>query len=393
MNKPIKTITGANTRVLIIAPHWGETGTAKIAKKTAKFLSCPAIINEQIKRSNLDLNNYKKSKKHGSYHNFLRAWAGIEHEEHPLAIWVHGHGLKKGPMCVVGYGQPDSKSAKTEIVETLMTELRGQDVESVEAVDGFKKYAARSKNTMAQFFRREGVNVDSIQLELSKQVRGMFADDFAKALSKSIEKIINPPKDVSLVKALAQKPVIITQVEEAASHVLQICGKHALNAMIEVGHYFVKSLFNGEIERARNPRSSIGDDSFHIVCKRVHDQGGPSIRWLYNSLKLVVNEHDYGSFAEYAKLSLSHKVELFRLDNKPKVKKKLIRKDADRNLSIDKLRYLIRDESNHWEIPEFRKPTLEQREARLITEISYHERVIEQKRAELKKVQQAMGDR
>jgi phage replication-related protein YjqB (UPF0714/DUF867 family) len=379
--KKITFLSGMNNKVLVVAPHREETGTGKIARKTAKLLSCPAIINEQIKRDDSDLNSYKGATKHPDYLRALKDWANIKRNEKPLVIWFHGHRHK--PMCIFGYGQPDELIADEETVRALVSELSECGVECVRAGEQFEQFAARQKNNMAQFFKREGFEVNSVQLELSKQIRGMFADDFSETLSSSIKSIFKSVDEKSL-----PGPEL---VERAASNVIEILSGHLFEAALEIGRYFIETLYEGDYERARNPRTSKGKISFHKVCKRVHEQGGPSIRWLYNALKLAVNEYDYGPMKAYAELSLSKKVALFPLDDNPEAKRELIVNAADENMTTRQIktnadeRYI--NLMNGWDKRKPYEPTLEEKEKILTNKIERRQRKIKRLQDEIDKLQ------
>ena len=115
----------------------------------------------------------------------------------------------------------------------------------MKAVIGFRQYSARASNDMAQYFKRQGFAVDSIQLELSKQLRGMFLVDFAEALSKALQAAIEPDSTAERL------PAVKVSVEQAASKVIEICSGHLYEAALDVGKYFVKTLYEGDYERAK----------------------------------------------------------------------------------------------------------------------------------------------
>ena len=375
----IKYLPGTYNRVLLVAPHKGETGTGKIARRISKRLECPAIINVRIKRDDSDLNRREGAFQHPEYMSALRSWVKIERGGRPLVIWLHGHSQK--PRCIYGYGQPDELIADKGTVQALVSKLQEYGLDCVDAANGFEQFAARHKSNMAQFFKGEGFDVNSIQLELSRQVRGMFLEDFVAALCESIKTVVEPTLSVSTVS-----------VDVAANQVLEICAAGLFQMALKVGRYFVETLYEGDYKRARNPRMSKGLVSFHKVCARVHEQGGPSIRWLYDALKLAVNEYDYGSMKAYAKLSLSKKVALFRLDDNPEAKRELIRDAAEQNLTTRQIKSKAADE--HW--IKFTKdldkrkpyePTLEEKEKILTNKIERRQRKIDQLQDEIVKIQ------
>ena len=371
-------LPGTFNKVLLVAPHKGETGTGRIARRISKRLECPAIINLQIERDDSDLNRREGAIQHPDYFGALKSWAEIMRDCKPLAIWLHGHSRK--PMCIYGYGQPDELIADKVAVQALVSKLEEYGLDCVDAANGFEQFAARQKSNMAQFFKSEGFDVNSIQLELSKQVRGMFLEDFADALCDSIRAVVEPVH-----------PVCTISVDVAASQVLEICTTGLFEMALEVGRYFVETLYEGDYERARNPRTNKGKVSFHKVCERVHEQSGPSIRWLYNALKLAVNEHDYGSMKAYAKLSLSKKVALFRLDDNPEAKRDLIRDAAEENMTT---RQINAKTNAHWmkflkglEKRKPYEPTLEEKEKILTNKIERRQLKIDRLQGEIDKLQ------
>jgi hypothetical protein len=339
--KEISYLKGTNHQLLVIAPHREEAGTGKIARKLSKQLNCPAIINERIKRKDSDLNNFEAAVKHPDFINALNNWAEIKRTDRPLAIWLHGHGSLKGPQCVVGDGNPASPVANLQTVETLIEKLTEHGISCVRAMPFMINLAAQTQDNMAQYFKRHDFDVNSVQIEISKQLRGMLLVDFVKALNSALQVALQA---VAESKATSNNlPKGKVSVDEAASQVIEICSGHLFEAALEVGRYFVNTLYKGDYERARDPRNNLGVLSFNRVCERVRAQGGPSKRWLYNALKLAVNEHDYGKMAAYSKLSLSNKIELFRLDDKPVAKKALIERSAETDMTVIELRDEIRE--------------------------------------------------
>lgn len=337
----ISFLKGTNKQLLVIAPHREEFGAGKIARKVARSLECPAIINERIKRKETDLNSFEGAIKHPDFITALNNWAEIQRTDRPLAIWLHGHGSLKGPQCVVGDGNPASPVADPQTVETLIEKLTEHGISCVRAMPFMINFAAQTQDNMAQYFKRHGFDVDSIQFEISKQLRGMLIVDFVEALNSSLQAALQAPVEPEATsKNLPEGKV---SVEEAANKVIEICSGHLYQAAVEVGRYFVKTLYGGDYERARDPRKNLGVLSFNRVCERVRAQGGPSKRWLYNALKLAVNEHDYGKMAAYSKLSLSNKIELFRLDDKPEAKRKLIEKGAEMDMTVIEMRDEIKE--------------------------------------------------
>lgn len=361
--------------MLLVAPHKGETATGAIARNVAQQLECLAIINVDVSRSGSDLNRKKGASEYPEFTAALESWAGLKRDNKPLVIWLHGHQSPK-PECVYGYGQPDNLIADEKIVKALVSQLKQRGVVCVDASNGFKRFAARKQNNMAQYLKQQGFDVNSIQFELSSKTRAQ-PGNFADNLSGAIRAVMMPVEEA--------EPSTVITVESVATKVMLMCEVKLREMALEIGRYFVNTLYGGDFKRAKNPRKNEGNISFHKVCKRVYEQGGPSVRWLYNALHLAVDDHEYGSMKAYAKLGLSKRAALLDLKAKSEFKRALIEQASDKNMSVRELKAIIKERN-------YIAPTLEQREKMLVQDIGRRERAIEVLQKQVKELQRELEE-
>jgi hypothetical protein len=127
-------------------------------------------------------------------------------------------------------------------------------------------------------------------------------------------------------------------VEEAGMKLTEIISRHYENAMIEAGNYIVKTFFANDIERARSKQAA-KDKSLHQLILYLQNQknNAPSKTWLYNAVNLAVDSSDYKNSHIYAKLMLSHKIELLPISHHG-LKKHLIKEIVDKKLTVSQLK-------------------------------------------------------
>jgi len=127
-------------------------------------------------------------------------------------------------------------------------------------------------------------------------------------------------------------------VEEAGLKLTEIISRHYENAMIEAGNYIVETFFANDIERARKKEAS-KKKSLHqlIIYLQNQKNNAPSKSWLYNAVNLAVDSYDYNDYHMYAKLMLSHKIELLPISHKG-FKKQLIKEIVEKKLTISQLK-------------------------------------------------------
>jgi hypothetical protein len=127
-------------------------------------------------------------------------------------------------------------------------------------------------------------------------------------------------------------------VEEAGLKLTDIISRHYENAMIEAGNYIVQTFYSNDIERARNKQAT-KEKSLHQLILYLQNQknNAPSKSWLYNAVNLAVDSSDYKNNHMYAKLMLSHKIELLPIRHKG-LKKYLIKEIGEKKLTISQLK-------------------------------------------------------
>jgi hypothetical protein len=123
--------------------------------------------------------------------------------------------------------------------------------------------------------------------------------------------------------------------------------KHFHEAMLDVGHYIINEFFNGDYELARNPRNAIKIHSLNQLIKRLQENSGhaPSKTWVYDAVKLAIDENNFKDFRTYGKIGHSHKVLLTHVPDID-LKKKLVDEVVNKGYPVVKLRERIKEEKN-----------------------------------------------
>ena len=115
-------------------------------------------------------------------------------------------------------------------------------------------------------------------------------------------------------------------------------------AMLTAGNFIIRHFFDNDFERAKNPRNATRIHSLNELIRRLqgNDGNGPSKTWVYNAVKLAVDEYQFRRFSVYGKLGLSHKVYLTHVKNLED-KRQLIREVFENNYTVAQLRARISD--------------------------------------------------
>ena len=127
-------------------------------------------------------------------------------------------------------------------------------------------------------------------------------------------------------------------VDSAVTEIKHIFIKHVESTILEVGKLLIKEFYNNNIELARNNKPT-KEKSLSQVIKMLQIKGDlhPSKTWLYNSVRLVVDNSDLGENYSSGKLSLTHKVLITNIKDVPR-KLELIESVVSKNLSVSELR-------------------------------------------------------
>jgi hypothetical protein len=143
-------------------------------------------------------------------------------------------------------------------------------------------------------------------------------------------------------KSDAEKGVDEKLVSETYEFLKGVVQQHFHHAMLEAGTYIIRKFFDGDFERAKNPRNATKIHSLNELIRRLqgNDGHGPSKTWVYNSVKLAVDERQFRGFSVYGKLGLSHKVYLTHIKNLD-AKRQLIQEAVENNYTVSQTRSRI----------------------------------------------------
>lgn len=186
----LKIIDGA-TDILLVVPHGVETrpmddiNTAALAAATAGRLQCAAVINDSIRKRDIDFNQISQAAQYDFFINALHAAADAPGPT--LVVWIHGIGnqnirkatpvpdIKDAILGLIGYGQTENTDARNggsltathETVEKIIDAFGAYGLRLC-AADVRSNYCGRGKNNMNQWFRKKQYalsRVSSIQIE------------------------------------------------------------------------------------------------------------------------------------------------------------------------------------------------------------------------------------
>lgn len=130
-------------------------------------------------------------------------------------------------------------------------------------------------------------------------------------------------------------------VEEAYGKLEGIVSKHITMAMLEAGQYIVEKFYDDNYDNARNNKKVKIKSLTELVKKLQGTGNAPRKTWIYDAVKLAVDDYDYKDFSAYGKIGHSHKVTLTHV-KEGELKKKLIQETADRSYNVEKLKERIK---------------------------------------------------
>jgi hypothetical protein len=79
--------------------------------------------------------------------------------------------------------------------------------------------------------------------------------------------------------------------------------------MVEAGRYLIKMFYDDNYEFARLKKRVKKESLRQLILKLQENSGdAPSKTWIYDAVKLAVDEHDLKTFPTYGKLRLSQKL-------------------------------------------------------------------------------------
>lgn len=145
-------------------------------------------------------------------------------------------------------------------------------------------------------------------------------------------------------------------VEHAYVKISDIFRNSFKEAIVEVGSYLINEFFDGDYERAKTLKQQLPKkekkalnndqlmkaDSFFALTKKFSygDIGSPSKSWLYNAVKLAVQDHDLKDTPDYNQMNVSKRILLFPLKDS-KEKTKYIPKIAPSKVTITEAKQIL----------------------------------------------------
>jgi hypothetical protein len=133
-------------------------------------------------------------------------------------------------------------------------------------------------------------------------------------------------------------------VAEAFEFLKKTFREHFHEAMVEAGRYLIKMFYDDNYEFARLKKRIKKESLRQLILKLQENSGdAPSKTWIYDAVKLAVDEHDFESFRLYGKLGLSQKLLLTHVKDDGE-KRALIEEAAENNYTVIDLRKRIREE-------------------------------------------------
>jgi len=385
--------------VLVVAPHaWNKFDgqdknftdgdydalTGEIAKRVAEKIGCKALINWDWKKESPPSRNYNNKSDAEQDETFISHLKAVGGQE-TLVLWIHGidddnlkreasnkdTGFKGKPeeLCaLIGYGQHDKEPRETadqETVESLTNLFTENGMKSIPArktgsdANGSNNYRALGKNNMCQWFNQQKdekgtskyPNVQSLQIEIK------FAGfrDSIKSAERTAEIIETALRKRLAVEVKPEEEVDEELVEQAFQKISDIMAPHIYGAMTDTGEYIIKT-FYGSHKRALN-KKPLKRLSLNRLIERLHstDKAVPGKSWIYNAVRLAVDEHymdkeQFSTRGKYSELSRTIRVNLTHIKNWD-TKKMLAEEALAKDYTVMELRERINEEKSKNQTP------------------------------------------
>lgn len=132
-------------------------------------------------------------------------------------------------------------------------------------------------------------------------------------------------------------------VTEAQAQIVEIVSSHYENAMLEAGQYLIAAFFGNDYERAKAGKP-VKDQSLRqmILQMKANDPKAPSRSWVYNAVRLAVEQKELADFHTYGQLDHSKKVLLLPVHDLDQ-KKELIEEAVSEGYSARKLKERVQE--------------------------------------------------
>lgn len=170
-------------------------------------------------------------------------------------------------------------------------------------------------------------------------------------MSPSKKSASKKPSNSKALATTTDQPAIVKEeqpdiklVEEAYNKLEGIVKDHIMMAMIDAGQYIIEKFYDDDYDNARNNKK-VKIKSLAELIRRIKENsdGTPSKTWIYDAVKLAVDDYDYKNNNDYKQIGHSHKVALTHVQDK-EIKEKLIKETADKEYSVVKLKERIQEE-------------------------------------------------
>jgi DNA repair photolyase len=393
--------------ILVIAPHGhpsDDTGTYELARLIADQLDCYAVVNQKYRKPGnlkagesydvayqVDLNlwanvdNSPQAKTHflGPIDNFKNEI--LKNHQSPLILHIHGienENLEKvaellpkykgraGDLnFLIGYGQRKGDSSRLtadfdKVITPLLSPERGLkgDLAPVDPIfdqNGIERwYCGNDPKRLNQVLCIPKGKVQSLQLEFrksglrdSEDGRAEASKNISEALIEVWGAVISELEAEDLIpvhKSGAEAAFDEKLVSRTYKYLRGVVRRHFHRAMLEAGTHIIKKFFDGDFNRAKNPRNATKIHSLNELIRRLQGNNGdgPSKTWVYNAVKLAVDEDQFNGFSVYGKLGHSHKVYLTHVKNL-EAKRELVLEAVENNYTVAKTRERIAEVQGH----------------------------------------------
>lgn len=139
------------------------------------------------------------------------------------------------------------------------------------------------------------------------------------------------------------KEVDLALVNEAYEKLEGIFKKHIVMAMLEAGQYLIKKFYANSFDNAKINKKAEVKSLSELIRKLQNNAGAsPSKTWIYDAVKLAVDDHFFKENDYYKQIGHSHKVAITHV-SKPEDKEMLFVETVEKNYTVAKLKERIRE--------------------------------------------------
>lgn len=348
----------------------------------ASTLQCSAVINMGYKKPTdaqsaaiddeiVDLNDLRQYDKSDLYDDFVSPiidFANFSLDESEVSYIFHLHDYEDhllGNNCqlIVGAGHDKKQkrsclSAPATYTDQLVQAFNQEGLAC--RITKNPNLSAIEKHDLNQLFKqylRPRNDIYSVRLGCKSSInKGQDLLEAVRSMAKAIQKVTGA-QDLKEPEATDFEPLVVTElladgendpgnseeIDQAIHFIIDTYQSAAQQAMFTVGTYLVETFFNGDYKLARNPRNINGNESLNRIRKGLElFTGSPSKTWVYDALKVTLDQKLFEEDTRYAKLSVSHKIKLLSVSDLAQ-KKELIELSNKQDWSVRKLHQEIQN--------------------------------------------------